>query len=157
VKKKRIELKFPEPLDPKFVRLLTLNLGYRFFSKNCGQWIIYVKDLDQPPVNEVAKAMEAEDNVIYLPQHLPMPTALPVTPEDGPVSSLIDEGAALILNRECISICEAYYGIDDADKNEISNAIKAYAQSKGNPLHREWITDWAVNNIDNVTNDQLPF
>jgi len=152
-KRAYIDLKFDDQtLSGKAIRKLTTELGFDYHSRNIGKWIIYRRWLIPKPTSPAA-----ESNVIQLPD---LTKRTPVTPEDGPVAfdaHAINDATALILNRECISICETFYGLQDVTREEVAKAIRAFSYSKGNPAHRAWIQDWVVNNIDNVTNDELPW
>lgn len=69
----------------------------------------------------------------------------------------IDDKTTKYLIAECNSLCEPFYGVDGVAKEDVSDAIKTFAKSKRDPLHRNFILKWAEDNIDNVTNDALPW
>lgn len=63
------------------------------------------------------------------------------------------------LVNECNRLCEPYtnaYGVV-SDLNEIMDVFKSYADMKADPTHKQFILEWAKNNIESVKADIVPW
>lgn len=126
------DIKFTDSLTQKQIDVLTKRFGFRFFSKNVGNWTLYRKYYNTDDPNQ--KALDEINN-----------------------QNIVGEATRAVLARECNRICEPFYCINGVVKEDVISALTSYANMKTNPLHRQWILTWMKNNVEEVTNDNLPF
>lgn len=137
-----VKLKFSDKLSPKAEIMLINKLGWKYYSRHHGHWIVYQKPdkVEVPKVTPFVMGTPLPEKVCNALSD--MAESIKKADEE------LTQNEQLLLGRRCQKIKECFY-----DPRENADIICFRIKEMAKPLshkHRQWAEDWINRNVEGL-------